>query len=133
MSHASTRPYPERVRSLLAEAARLLSARRPADAIAPLREAALIEPCNAIIQHDLGLACLEVGLIPESINALQRAIASAPRYADAYFRLGIGLERLGDLRSAVAAYHRATELQSTLTEAWFRAGALVYTMGHREQ
>jgi Flp pilus assembly protein TadD len=31
---------------------------RPADAIAPLRDAALLQPSNAIIQHDLGLACL---------------------------------------------------------------------------
>jgi tetratricopeptide (TPR) repeat protein len=85
-----------------------------------------------MIQHDLGLACLEAGFVPDSIAAFRRAVGSNPHYADAYFRLGIALEKLGDVRSAVAAYHRATELQSTLTEAWFRAGALVYAMGHRD-
>jgi tetratricopeptide (TPR) repeat protein len=111
----------------------LLRAGRPADAIAPLRDAALLQPSNAIIQHDLGLACLEVGRIPDAIAALQRAVASNPRYADAYFRLGIALEKLGDIGGAIVAYDRATTLVPSLTEAWFRAGALVYTLGHRDQ
>jgi predicted Zn-dependent protease len=75
----------------------LLQAGRPADAIAPLREAALMEPFNATIQHDLGLACLEVDRLPDAIAALQRAVASNPRYTDAYFRLGIALEKLNKL------------------------------------
>jgi tetratricopeptide (TPR) repeat protein len=133
MSPSSNGPRPEQVGPLLARAAQLLSARRPADAIAPLREAAHLQPSDPIIQHDLGLACLEVGLVREAIAAFQRAVATNPRYADAYFRMGIALEKLGDMRSAVAAYDRATTLQPTLTEAWFRAGALVYTLGHREE
>ena len=118
---------------MLARATQLLKAGRPADAIAPLRDAARLQPFDPIIQHDLGLACLEIDLVPESISAFQRAVASNPRYADAYFRLGIAQEKLGDLRAAIVAYDRATELQPTLTEAWFRAGALVYTMGHRDE
>jgi tetratricopeptide (TPR) repeat protein len=121
------------VRPLLALATQLLQAGRPADAMVPLRDAALLQPSDPVIQHDLGLACLEVGLVPEAIAAFQRAVSSNPRYADAYFRLGIALERLGHLGSAIAAYDRATELLPTLTEAWFRAGALVYMMGHRKE
>jgi tetratricopeptide (TPR) repeat protein len=121
---------PQQVTPLLALATKFLSAGRPADAIAPLREATLIEPSNPIIQHDLGLACLEVGRIPDAIAALQRAVASDPRYTDAHFRLGIALEKLGNIGGALAAYDRATKLLPSLTEAWFRAGALVYTVGH---
>jgi tetratricopeptide (TPR) repeat protein len=108
----------------------LLRAGHPAEAIAPLRQAACIDPGNATIQHDLGLACLEAGALPEAAAAFQRAIAAKPRYTDAYFRLGIALEKSGDARGAVAAYDRATELLPSHTEAWYRAGALVYTMGH---
>jgi tetratricopeptide (TPR) repeat protein len=111
----------------------LLLAGRPADAIEPLRDAALLEPSNPIIQHDLGLACLEAGRIPDAIEAFERAIASNPRYADAYFRLGIALETLGNGGEAIVRYDRATELDPSLTEAWFRAGALVYTLGHRDE
>ena len=76
----------------------------------PLRDAALLQPSNPMIQHDLGLACLEVGRITEAVAAFQRAVASNPHYADAYFRLGIALEKLGDIGGAIAAYDRATEL-----------------------
>jgi tetratricopeptide (TPR) repeat protein len=115
---------------LLAEAVRLLKAGRPGDALRPLREAAALEPANATILHDLGLACLEVGQLADAVAAFQRAIASNQRYADAHFRLGIALEKLGDLHAAVRAFDRATELLPAMTEAWFRAGALVYTLGH---
>ena len=121
------------VPSPLALAAQLLRAGRPGEAIAPLREAARLQPSNSIIPHDLGLACLEVGRVAEAIAAFQCAVACDPRYTDAWFRLGIALEKLGDLRGAVLAYDRATELQPSLTEAWFRVGALVHTLGHRDE
>src|ERR1700758_1818331 len=132
MSQSPNPAAPQDVAPLLALATELLRAGRPADAIAPLRDAALLQPSNAIIQHDLGLACLEVGRVPDAIAALQRAVASNPRYADAYFRLGIALEKLGDIRGAIVAYDRATKLLPSLAEAWFRAGALVHTLGNRD-
>jgi tetratricopeptide (TPR) repeat protein len=133
MSQSLNPAAPQQVAPLLASATNLLRAGRPADAIAPLRDAALLQPFNAVIQHDLGLACLEVGRVPDAIAALQRAVASDPGYADAYFRLGIALEKLGNIGGAIVAYERATRLLPSLTEAWFRAGALVYELGHRDE
>jgi tetratricopeptide (TPR) repeat protein len=133
MSQFPNPAAPQQVAPLLALATNLLRVGRPADAITPLREAALLQPANSIIQHDLGLALLEVGRVTEAIAALQSAVASNPRYADAHFRMGIALEKLGDLGGAIAAYDRATKLLPTLAEAWFRAGALVHTLGHRDE
>jgi tetratricopeptide (TPR) repeat protein len=133
MVRAGNSAVPQQVAPLLAMATELLRAGRPADAIAPLRDAGLREPFNSNIQHDLGLACLEVGRTPDAIAALQRAVAIDPRYGDAHFRLGIALEKQGDLRAAIVAYDRATQLLPSLTEAWFRAGALVYTLGHLDE
>ena len=133
MSQSPNPAAPQQVASLLASATNLLREGRPADAIASLREAALLQPANSIIQHDLGLALLEIGDAPEAIAAFQRAVASNPRYADAHFRLGIALEKLGDIGGAIAAYDRATKLFPSLAEAWFRAGALVHTRGHFEE
>ena len=48
---------------------------------------------------------------------LQRAVASDPRYIDAYFRLGIALEKLGNIGEAIVACDRATPLLRSLTEA----------------
>ena len=133
MSESPNPAAPQQVAPLLVSATELLRAGRAADAIAPLRDAALLQPSNAMIQHDLGLACLEVGRVLDAIAALQRAIDIDPRYGDAYFRLGIALEKHGNIGGAVAAYERATNLLPTLTEGWFRAGALVYTMGHLDE
>src|ERR1700683_636180 len=130
MSQSPNPAAPMQVAPLLALATEFLGAGRPADAIAPLLDAARLQPSNAVIQHDLGLACLEVGRVTDAIAALQQAVASNPRYTDAYFRLGIALEKVGDIGGALAAYDRATRLLPSLTEAWFRAGALVYTLGH---
>src|SRR5580658_1259508 len=132
MSQSPNPAAPPQLAALLALATNLLRAGRPADAIAPLRDAALLQPSNPIILHDLGLACLEVGRVPDAIAALQRAVAGNPRYADAHFRLGIALEKQGDIGGAIARYDRATQLFPSLTEAWFRAGALAYTLGHRD-
>jgi tetratricopeptide (TPR) repeat protein len=129
----SSNPTAPQVAPLLVLAGKFLKAGRPADAIAPLRDAAHLQPSNSIILHDLGLACLEVGLIADAIGALQQSVASDPRYADAHFRLGIAFEKLGNIGSALAAYDRATKLLPSLTEAWFRAGALVYIMGHLDE
>jgi len=133
MSQSPNPAASHQVASLLALAAKFLRAGRPTDAIAPLRDAALLQPSNPTIQHDLGLACLEVDRIPDAIAAWQQAIASDPRYTDAYFRMGIAFEKLGNIGGAIAAYDRATKLLPSLTEAWFRAGALFYTLGHRDQ
>ncbi len=124
---------PSHMPDLLAQATKFLRAGRPADAIPPLREAARLAPFNATIQHDLGLACLDADFLPEAVAALQSATAANPRYTDAWFRLGVALERLGDAGGAVAAYDKATELLPSHTEAWFRAGALVFTLGHVEE
>jgi Flp pilus assembly protein TadD len=124
---------PARVASLLAHATQLLAVGRPTDAIEPLREAAVLQPSDAVILHDLGLAYLEVGRISDAIAALRQAIANNPHDADTHFRLGIALETAGDIAGAIVAYDRATELLPSLTEAWFRAGALVYTLGHRDE
>jgi len=133
MSQSPNPAATQQVASLLALATKLLGAGRPGEAIAPLRDAALLEPFNPTIQHDLGLAFLEVGRVPDAIAAFKWAVASNPRYADAYFRLGIALEKLGDIGGAIVAYERATKLRPSLTEAWFRAGALVYERGHRDE
>src|ERR1700751_4137604 len=133
MSQSPNPAVSHQVAPLLALATMFLRAGRPADAIAPLRDPTLLQPSNAIIQHDLGLACLEVGSVPDAIAALQRAVASNPRYADAHFRLGIAFEKLGDIGGAIAAYDRANKLLPSRAEAWFRAGALVHTLGHREE
>ena len=132
MASPANAPSAPQIATLLALAAARLREGRLEDAVVTLQEAGRLQPSNAVIQHDLGLALLETGRVTQAISAFRRAVANNPRYTDAYFRLGVALEKRGDLGDAVHAYDRATELLPSLTEAWFRAGALVYTLGHRE-
>src|ERR1700757_3235035 len=104
MSQSPNPAAPQQVAPLLAMATELLRAGRPAEAIAPLHDAALLEPSNPRIQHDLGLACLEVGRVTDAVAAFERAVATDPRYADAYFRLGIALEMTANIGGAIVAY-----------------------------
>ncbi len=126
MPPRSQRPAPS-----ITRAVRQLQAGRPNEAIEPLREAALLHPDSAAIQHDLGLSCLETGRFAEAAEAFRRAVALRPADTGAHFRLGLALERMGDLRGAILAYDGATKLLPSLAEAWFRAGALAFTLGHR--
>jgi Flp pilus assembly protein TadD len=86
-------PVSKRIRTqevvpLLELATKLLLDGRPAEAIAPLRNVALLQPSNAMIQHDLGLACLEVGRVPDAIAALQQAVANNPHLRRCIFPPG---------------------------------------------
>jgi tetratricopeptide (TPR) repeat protein len=113
----------------LAQAAHWLNAGQPAEALPPLREAAGLQPGDANIQHDLGLACLECGHLAEAIAAFRCAVAINPRFADAFLRLGIALEMADALDDALAAYRRAVRLQPSLADAHYRTGALLDSLG----
>lgn len=124
------------VGALLAQAAHFLKARRPADAVVPLREAARWLPGNAAILHDLGLACLECGQLSEAIAALRASIAIDPAFQDSHLRLGIALELVGSVDGALAAYQGASasiarpSAQKPLPEATYRAANLLDNLGH---
>jgi len=113
----------------LARAGQFLQARRPREALPHLRAAAHLQPGNAIILHDLGLACLECGERDEAIAALQGAIAANPRYADAHLRLGIAFENAGAHAAALAAYGEAAKIKPALADAHYRAGDLLDNLG----
>jgi tetratricopeptide (TPR) repeat protein len=122
----------QQVAPLLAQATQLLKAGRPADAVAPLRAAALWLPGNAAILHDLGLACLECGLLGEAVTALRNSIAADPGFQDSHLRLGIALEAAGAVDDALGAYHRAAQLKP-LAEASYRLANLFENLGHRDR
>ncbi len=122
-------PFPPHVAALLTQAGALLRAGRPAEAVAPMREAARWMPGHAGILHDLGLACLEGGLVAEAVGALRGAVAADPRFAEAHLRLGIALEMAGSFEAALAAYAAAVAVRPGLADARYRAGELLDSLG----
>ncbi len=58
---------------------------------------------------NLGWAYLEQGRSDQAIQALRRSVAAEPRFCVGNYRLGLALEKKGDLPAAREAFSRAVE------------------------
>ena len=96
MAGPSPKPSPDpRLISLLRQATALREAGNLPETLKMLRQAALIAPSNADLQHDLGVTCLTMGDREAALRHFDRAIALDPRMGLAHFRRGVALELLG--------------------------------------
>jgi predicted Zn-dependent protease len=92
----------------------LLEAGRPAEAVAPLRQAIQLAPNPALIQIMLGQALVathEKARVDEAVTLLQAALTREPEVPDAYSQLAMAYGQKNDLAhadlaSAQAAYMR---------------------------
>ena len=79
---------------------------------------------------NLGLAYLEKGKLEDAVTALKRSVTSEPRFCVGNYRLGLALEKKGDLDAARLALSQALETNrpecQTLQDA-FEARARVYS------
>ena len=123
----------QQTHALLVTATRLTEVGRPAEAIAPLRQAAMIDPFNAAIHHDLGYVYLQCTRLAEAVAAFEAALVADPCFALAFLRLGIARQALGDEAAALEAYCHATALQPSFAEAWYRAGAMLESHGRQDE
>jgi tetratricopeptide (TPR) repeat protein len=102
-----------------------LEARRYADAIAPLKQAALLAPDDPAMLHELGVACLFAQRLSEAVGWLRRSIELEPTVARVHFELGLALAQAGSEGSALAALRTATALDPKLAEAHGQAGDIL--------
>ena len=127
---ASHPTIPPQAASLLARAAGLLRAGRPAEAVAPPAAGRVPgAPGNAAILHDLGLACLECGRPHDAVRRCKprsRLTRASPMRICA---LGIALEATGAVDAALMSYRRASVVRPSLADAHYRAGALLDDLG----
>ncbi|MGD0676099.1 MAG: sulfotransferase [Polyangiaceae bacterium] len=121
----SPSPPPGAVANALRVARAHLDARRYADAIAPLKQAALLAPNDPATLHELGVACLFAQRSAEAVGWLRRSIELEPTIARVHFELGLALAQAGNEESALAALRTATALDSKLAEAHGQAGDIL--------
>ncbi|MEA2768796.1 MAG: hypothetical protein QOD93_1758, partial [Acetobacteraceae bacterium] len=93
-------------------------------AIERLKQAASFDPSVALVQHDLGLACLMAERQEEAVPALYRAVALAPELASAHGNLAVALESLGRERAALAAWQAVVRLEPTRHEVHAQIGRI---------
>ena len=98
----------------------LLEAGRPAEAVAPLRQAAQLAPNPALIQIMLGQALVEThdrARNEEAISILQAAITREPESPDAYAHLAMAYGQKNDLAHADLASAQAAFMRGDFKTA----------------
>ena len=75
--------------------------------LASLRQAAEVEPENALYHNAVGAVLLNVGRYPDAQAEFQKAVELDPTYADAYHNLGSSYAEQGKWEEAITAYKKA--------------------------
>ena len=98
----------------------LLEAGRPAEAIAPLRQAVQLAPNPSLIQIMLGQALVQThdrGRVDEAIPILEAAVAREPESPDAYSQLAMAFGQKNDLARADLASAQAAFMRGDVKTA----------------
>lgn len=75
--------------------------------LASLRQAAEVEPQNALYHNAVGAVLLNVGRFPDAEAEFLKAVELDPTYADAYHNLGSTYAEQGKWEDAITAYKKA--------------------------
>ena len=75
--------------------------------LASLRQAAEVEPQNALYHNAVGAVLLNVGRFPDAQVEFQKAVELDTTYADAYHNLGSAYAEQGKWEEAITAYKKA--------------------------
>ena len=118
---------------LLGQIGELIDQGRFAEAIAPMTEAAALQPDNPRIEADLGGLYLEAGRPVDALEHLCRAIEINPGMAIAHWRLGSALQTLGETQAATEALEEAVRIRPSLADAHARLARLYIEQGRRRE
>jgi len=75
--------------------------------LSSLRQAAEVEPQNALYRNAVGAVLLNLGRFPDAQVEFQKAVELDPTYADAYHNLGSAYAEQGKWEEAITAYKKA--------------------------
>lgn len=107
----------------------LVDQRRPADAIAHLREALRLEPAFAEAHNNLGTALLDNGQSNDAIGEYQEALRLAPDLALAHNNLGLARARGGDVDAALSEIRQAVQLRPDRPDFHYNLAVLLAGRG----
>ena len=110
---------------------KLRAAGNATGSIATYQKAVEIDPVNARVHLNLGLAHAEAGQHAEAVGAYQRSLGLDPRQPLAWVNLGIAQFAQGDANGAARSYQRALDMNAreplahfNLANVWMAAGNL---------
>jgi len=83
-----------------------------------------IEPDDAELRYNLGVAWLAVGETSAALKAFQESVRLDPKKAQAWFNLAICYQRMGYPDSAINTYERALAVDPADDQAWHNLAML---------
>ena len=120
---AASAANPNDVRALHLLGTLLIQKRQPAQAVAPLRQAAYLAPQSPDVQFALGDALRMSGDLIAAEQAYRASLSLRPLFPPAHNSLGLALVQQGKLEFAVIAWQRAIQLKPDYAEAHANLGA----------
>ena len=109
--------------------ARSLALKQARDDILGYQSLLRADPADHVNHAALAVRYLDVGQVALAREHLERAIALAPDFPDAYYNLGSVALAEGDPASAIAAYRRAIGLRPDYPEAHNNLGGVLAATG----
>jgi tetratricopeptide (TPR) repeat protein len=132
VARKSTKISPAVVRQAqrcVSEGVRLMTLKRPVEAITWFQQSVTLNPGVATSHHDLGVALLSVGRLELAVQAFAAAIRVDSRLATAHHNLGCIFHLLGLEDKAIASFQAAVALKPDLAAAQLRLGGLYQARG----
>lgn len=106
---------------------------RGAEAATYFERAATLEPANPIYHSNLSAAYSSLSRLDDARAALQTAIALKNDFGDAWYNLGVVLQRQGRLDESEAAYRRAVALNTANPTPRSNLGSLLREQGRLDE
>ena len=99
------------------------------DAIAKIKDLNDKYPNEPLLFNLIGACYKEQGQLEGAAKMFQVAISINPKYAEAYFNLGVVHQALNRLEDAVKSYMKAIEITTNYPEAYNNLGTSLYELG----
>lgn len=103
------------------------------DGLALLDRAIALDPDNAIIYNNRGVANKDAGRLDRALESYRKAIAIDPRFAVAHFNAANILGQLGRNEEALGHYAEAIRIDHEYSDAYNNRGILLSKLGRFEQ
>jgi predicted TPR repeat methyltransferase len=110
--------------SLTRRGVQLLRENDTSGALAAFRSAVALDPDNAALWDNCGLAMSRMNLLAEAAACLERSVTLAPARSDSWLMLGSLRKKRGDCAGAEAAYRVALEQEPASALGWQCLGLL---------
>lgn len=111
----------------------LMQLGRNADALLPMRKAAILLPNDAESHNNLGITLNSLGQHEEAKASFRQALAINPNDVQAHGNLGVALQDSGAFDAAEASYRRALELAPDYAKVHNNLGALLQSRQRLEE